>query len=94
MKLVKLDFRHRARRDRGFTWGFRFNSFNREAMLLEAAFKEMYGGQYDWSRRVDSNHHWEGVFGSRSPATGFRTYWINFRNEHDATVALLKMEHM
>ena len=94
MKLVKLDLRHRARRDRGFTWAFRFSGFNREAMLLEAAFKEMYGSQLRWGNRVQANHHWEGVFGSRSAELGRRTYWINFRNEHDATVALLKMEHM
>jgi len=94
LKLVRLDDRHKARYERGFAWAFRFDGFNREAMLLEAAFKEMYGSQYDWSSRVQANHHWEGKFGRKQRDSGLRTYWINFRNEHDATVALLKMEHM
>jgi len=92
LKLVKLDRRHRAHYDRGFTWAFKFDGFHREAMFVEHAFKEMYGSQYDWSNKVQANHHWEGVFGSKVPGHSYRTYWINFRNEYDATVALLKME--
>jgi hypothetical protein len=93
--LVKLNRRHKAYRDLRHQWAFRWDSYDtKTCSKVKKIFYDMYGSQYDWSNRIQANHHWEGVFGSKVPGHSYRTYWINFRNEHDATVALLKMEHM
>jgi len=48
----------------------------------------MHGSQYSYY-----NHDpvWKSGFGSISRHTGYRTYWISFINEADATAVLLQL---
>ena len=87
MKLIKLNRRYKAYKDYGHTYGFRFNSWNKYAGLVERAMTDVLGNQYkNWN-----SYEWKGTFGSRSKVTGSKPYFITFRDESIATVVMLKL---
>jgi len=48
----------------------------------------MHGSQYSYYMH---NPTWKSGFGSISRDTGYRTYWVSFTNETDATAVLLRL---
>ena len=89
MKLVKLNRRYKAFKEEGHTWAFRFNEYHpRTVGAVEKIFQDMHGSQW---KHWNQPNAWKANFGS--PRTnGPRPYWISFRDEHDATVVLLRLE--
>ena len=89
MKLVKLNRRHTAFKELDHKWAFRWPSFDTKTCLaVEHVFFEMYGSQYKWNGSTE----WKAGFGHQTRGSVYRPYWVSFKNEHDATIVLLRMD--
>ena len=88
MKLVKLNRRHKAFKEHGHQWAFRWNSYEPTAVYqVEKILHSMHGSQYSYNQSV-----WKSGFGSPVRSNnGYRPYWVSFKNEYDATVVLLQV---
>lgn len=90
MKLVKLNRTHKAFREHGHHWAFRWDSYSpAECGQVERIFQSMHGSQYRWDPR--DTGMWKSNFGHPLRGHSSRPYWVSFRDQHDATVVLLKM---
>ena len=85
MKLIKLNRRYKAYKDYGHTYGFRFDSWDKDSTVVEKILHDMLGSQYSY------NNVWKSTFGSRPRASQSRPYFITFRDESIATVVMLKL---
>ena len=89
MKLVKLNRRHKAHKELGHNWAFRFDSYDaRQCPKIDRIMHDMHGSQYSYYMH---NPTWKSGFGSPARGSGYRTYWISFINEADASVILLQL---
>jgi hypothetical protein len=87
MRLVKLNRRHKAHKELGHNWAFRWNSYDpNEVYKVEKVLQSIHGSQYSYNQTV-----WKSGFGCPARGNSYRTYWVSFRNEADATVVLLQM---
>lgn len=88
MKLVKLNRRHKAYKELGHNWAFRFDSYDYKVCpVIERVFHDMHGGQFAYTHHTP---RWKANFGSPTRGSCYRTYWISFFDERDATVVLLQ----
>jgi hypothetical protein len=89
MKLVKLDRRHRAYKEFGHTWAFRWNHYDLATCpKVEKIMNDLHGSQ--WNYRTTPK--WQSRFGEHGThRRQGRTYWISFLDEQDTTIVLLKM---
>lgn len=89
MKLVKLNKRHKAHKELGHNWAFRFNSYdNKLCPKIDSILHNMHGSQYAYNRTTQ----WKSGFGCVARGNCYRTYWISFVNEADATAILLQLD--
>ena len=89
MKLVKLNRRHKAHKELGHNWAFRFNSYdNKLCPKIDRILHNMHGSQYSYK----STSVWKSGFGSVARGNSYRTYWISFVQESDASVILLQLD--
>jgi len=89
VKLVKLNRRHKAYKDLGHNWAFRWDSFNsKTCSQVEKIMQGMHGSQY----RYNVNPVWKSGFGHVPRGSVYRTYWISFVNESDASAVLLQVQ--
>ena len=89
MKLVKLNRRHKAYRDLRHQWAFRWDSYDtKTCSKVKNIFYDMYGGQYSYK----TSCLWRANFGHATRGSVYRTYWISFVNEADASVVLLQVQ--
>jgi hypothetical protein len=89
MRLVKLNRTHKAYKEHHHKWAFRFDSYDsKECSKIERILYGMHGSQYGYY-----NHDpiWRAGFGSHARGNSYRTYWISFTNESDATIVLLQL---
>ena len=92
MKLVKLNRRHKAHRDLGHNWAFRWESYDpKSCNQVERIMQGMHGSQYSYYM---NNPTWKAGFGHAHRGNTYRPYWISFVNEADATVVLLSMDNV
>ncbi len=77
MKLIKLDGRHNLYR-KGYRYAFVVNRWNADSGKIERAVKELEG----W--------RWDCTFWGK-PKNGTRPYYVGFKNESTATMAMLKV---
>ena len=91
MKLVKLNRRHKAHKEKGHNWAFRWASYDETCGRVERIMQKMHGSQYQYMCN-DGTCCWSAGFGSPARGNCYRTYWISFVNEHDATMVLLRLE--
>lgn len=82
MKLIRLDYRHKAKRLFQHEWAFQFANWF-DARAIENVFKKMYGEQ--WVDGGDGRL-WSGAHGAQY-------YFVSFKHEHDATIAMLQLDH-
>jgi len=88
MKLVKLNRRHKAHRDLGHNWAFRWESYDTKSCnQVERIMQGMHGSQYNYRH----NPTWKSGFGHAISRNAYRPYWVSFVNEADATAVLLSM---
>lgn len=88
VKLVKLNRRHKAYKDLGHRWAFRWDSYDtKNCAKVENIFYAMHGSQYRASCL------WKSNFGHANRGNVYRPYWISFVNEADASLVLLQIQH-
>ena len=78
MKLIKLDRRHNLYH-KGYTYAFVINRWSDDSSKVERAVKDLEGFQ------------WDSTFWGKAPTFGSRPYYIGFKKESTATMALLKI---
>lgn len=89
MRLVKLNKTHKAYKEHRHAWAFRFSSYDaKRCPKIERIMHDMHGSQFSYYMH---NPTWKAGFGSISRRTGYRTYWISFINESDASMVLLQL---
>jgi hypothetical protein len=89
VKLVKLDKRHKAHKDLGHNWAFRWESYNvKYCSQVEKIMQTMHGSQYSYKTTAP----WKSGFGHATKGNTYRPYWISFVNESDATFILLQLD--
>ena len=87
MKVVKLNRRYKAFKEKGHTMGLRFKTCSKEVLELETQCHLRFGSR--WSK----NASWGSQFGSPDPNYhGYRPYWLTFKNEADLTLLLLTLD--
>lgn len=91
MKLIKLNRRHKAFKENGHRWAFRWDSYDpKTCYQVERILNDMHGSQYYWNSRDQPT--WKANFGHAVKGNhGYRPYWISFTDEADATVVLLQV---
>lgn len=77
MKLIKLDGRHNLYR-KGYRYAFMMVRFSSESNKIERAVKELEG------------FYWDNTFWGK-PKQYSRPYYVGFKNESTATMAMLKL---
>jgi hypothetical protein len=88
MKLVKLNRRHKAHKEYGHQWAFRWDGYEPVAVYrVEKILQSMHGSQYSYNHSV-----WKSGFGCAPKGNRARPYWVSFTNEQDATVVLLQVQ--
>ncbi len=83
MKLIKLDRRHNLYH-KGYRFAFLIDRWSTDSNQIEKAVKDLEG----W--RWDSTFWGKAKFNKRLGYTA-RPYYVGFRNESTATMAMLKM---
>jgi hypothetical protein len=82
MKVIKLDRRHNLYH-KGYRYAFLVERFNSDSNRIEKAVKELEGWRWDctfWGKsKMDKNKRYV-----------CRPYYIGFKNESTATMAMLK----
>jgi len=92
MKLVKLNRRHKAFKEYGHQWAFRWNSYDTKTCpRVEGIMQDMHGSQWRWSK--NDSRIWQANFGHVTRGNSYRPYWISFTDEADATVVLLQVQN-
>ena len=89
MKIIKLDRRHIAKREYGFSHAMRFDrGWSKEARVYEQAAKRLFG-DHNFAYETSS---WAGIWASRKDqTTGYFPYTICFRDDRDITALLIKV---
>jgi hypothetical protein len=77
VKVIKLDRRHNLYY-KGYRYAFRINRWTADSNKIEKAVKDLEG----W--------RWDSTFWGKNNGNG-RPYYIGFRNESTATMAMLKL---
>jgi hypothetical protein len=77
MKVIKLDRRHNLYH-KGYRYAFRVNRWTTDSNKIEKAVKDLEG----W--------RWDSTFWGKNDGNS-RPYYIGFRNESTATMAMLKL---
>ena len=89
MRLVKLDKRHKAFKEMGHRWAFRWEKYDiKSCPHVEGIMHEMHGSQYSYK----STSAWKSGFGSPIRGNIYRPYWVSFTDEQDATMILLRLD--
>lgn len=89
MKLVKLNRRHKAFKEYGHQWAFRWDSYDSKSCpKVEKIMQDMHGSQWRWNK--NESRTWQANFGHATRGNVYRPYWISFTDEADATVVLLQ----
>jgi len=83
MKVIKLDRRHNLYH-KGYRYAFLVERFNSDSNKIERAIKELEGFRWD-------NTFWGKSKFNRILGYTARPYYVGFKNESTATMALLKM---
>lgn len=91
MKLVKLNRTHKAFKENGHKWAFRWDSYDPKTISqVERILQDLHGSQYRWNPRGATV--WKANFGHAVKSNhGYRPYWVSFTDEQDATVVLLRL---
>lgn len=87
MKMIKLTRRWIQCRDHGHTVVLRFPYFTPQAKEIESALKELTGSSGWW--RDGDWYNWSGAVRDNK----MRPHFINARNEHLLTMAMLKVKN-
>lgn len=88
MKVVKLNRRFTMHKEHGHEVALRFDSWGDRAREVERVTKATFGHQYTWDTTYNI---WRGYFGNTNRRTGWRPYWISFRNHSDLTLIMMKL---
>jgi len=92
MKLIKLNRRHKAFKDNGHKWAFRWRSYDpKTCHQVERILQDMHGSQYSYQSTTAVV--WKSNFGHAPNSNTPRPYWISFTDEADASVILLKLDN-
>jgi hypothetical protein len=92
MKLVKLNRRHKAFKEYGHQWAFRWNSYDTKTCpRVEGIMQDLHGSQWRWNK--NESRIWQANFGHVTRGNSYRPYWISFTDEADATVVLLQVQN-
>jgi hypothetical protein len=78
VKVIKLDGRHNLYR-KGYRYAFLMNRFTSESSKIERAVKELEG------------FHWDNTFWGKPKKYANRPFYVGFKNESTATMAVLKL---
>lgn len=83
MKVIKLDRRHNLYH-KGYRYAFLVERFNSDSNKIERAIKELEG--FRWDNTFWGKSKFNRILGYTS-----RPYYVGFKNESTATMAMLKM---
>ncbi len=83
MKLIKLDRRHNLYH-RGYRFAFLIDRFSSDSNRVEKAVKDLEGWRWD-------STFWGKSKFNRTLGYTARPYYVGFKNESTATMAMLKM---
>lgn len=87
MRLVKLNKTHKAFKELGHRWAFRWDSYDVQTCpRVEQVFYDIHGSQYMYKAGA-----WKSTFGY-AVRNKPRPYWVSFTNESDAALVLLKVD--
>jgi hypothetical protein len=88
MKVVKLNRTHKMFKERGHTYGFRFDGYEKDIINIEKICQELYGTYW-----YEVNGPWSSHFG-HAIRGGPKPYWVTVRDEHYVTLILLRLNHV
>lgn len=86
MKFIKLNRRYRQFKEYGHTVAFRFDGYTKQTNAVETALRSLTSGG-GWQRGGE----WYGYYG-KDKHDGMRPYFITMRDEHMASLVLLKID--
>jgi hypothetical protein len=88
MKVIKLN--HRFKRfNEGFTHAIRWDSWSYNKI---GRYENFLADAYGYHQYRPTTSSWYAGFGTRSPKTGYKPYYIYVRNESMITAALLAVQ--